>query len=172
MLLQTRGVDAPQVHLVNQIKYSGPIDPQPVPGSKLFRWGDPERGFVGRYNRAGKAGFGVYEPPIEQLSAKHGVHLIDLHGKGVDAVRAALLDGHPVIAWIDWSGSGKQHATWLTPTGKKITVNLGERAVLLIGAGPDYYWLNDPVTGKSYKPSLSWFSKRWDLLGRRALELP
>ena len=171
MLLSAVGIDAPQVHLLPLLKRSGPLDPQPVAGSKLFRWGDPERGFVGRPNGAGSGGFGVYEPPIKRLAGKYRIHFIDLHGKSTDVIRAALLDGHPVIAWVDWTGSGAQ-STWLTPSGEEITVNLGERAILLIGAGPGYYLLNDPVSGKEYKWTLSRFSERWELLGRRALELP
>ena len=171
MLLGPAGIDAPQVHLVKELPRSGPADPQPVAGSKLFRWGDPDRGFVGRPDGAGRAAFGVYEAPIRRLAADYGVDLIDLHGKGVDAVRDALLDGHPVMAWVDWTGDG-EHATWLTPSGKKITVNLGVRAVLLNGTGPGYYLLNDPVSGEAVKWTSAQFSRRWELLGQRALELP
>jgi len=170
MLASAIGIDAPQVRLVKQVKHSGPLDPQPIPGSKLPRWGDPDRGFVGRYNRPGRAGFGVYQEPIRQVAAKvYGIHLVNFSGKSFDAVRAALLNGYPIIAWVGTAAGPT--STWVTPSGKKITVNLTEQAILLTGVGPGYYLLNDPVKGLAYKWSLSRFEHRWDLLGRRALEL-
>jgi len=169
MLLSAVGIDAPQVSLVKQIKSSGPLDPQNH-AHGLAHWGDPEQGFVGRYNGAGKAGFGVYEPPIRQLAKKYGVKLVDFQGKSVADVRAALLAGHPIMAWV--ATAAGPTSTWLTPSGKKITVNLTEQAIVLTGVGPGYYLLNDPVNGKEYKWSLSQFAQRWALLGHRALELP
>ena len=173
MIASSVGIDAPQVRLVPLLRRNGPAAPQPIPGSKLFRWGDPEKGFVGKPNAPGpRGGFGVYEAPIRRLGAKSGVHLVGFDGKSVAAVRTALFEGHPLIAWVDWDGAAGGHTTWVTPSGKKITVSVGERAIVLTGAGPGYYLLNDPGSGKEYKWSLSRFSTRWQMLGRRALELP
>ena len=169
-LLSVLGKDVSQVKLVPQLKRSGPVDPQPVAGSKLFRWGDPEQGFVGRPDRAGtRGGFGTYEPEIKRLAAKYGVQLIDLQGKSADAVRNAVLHGHPVIAWV--GGPVARPFTWLTPSGKEITVDLGSHAIVLTGAGRNYVLLTDPVTGKTFKWSTSKFSDRWALIGQRALQL-
>ncbi|MDX6480680.1 MAG: hypothetical protein QOG85_1190 [Gaiellaceae bacterium] len=168
-LLSVVSIDAPAVHLVKQVATSGPLVPQPVPGSDLVRWGDPELGFVGNYKRAGRAGFGVYEAPIKHLAAKRGIHLMDLEGKTVADVRSAVLYGHPVMAWV--GGSAPDPASWLTPSGKKITVDLGEHAVVLTGARPGSFIVNDPVTGKTLKWSIAEFTKRWALIGHRALAL-
>ncbi|HKC77908.1 MAG TPA: C39 family peptidase [Gaiellaceae bacterium] len=171
MLLAAAGVHAGQLELQRRLPRSGPLDPVPVAGSTLFRWGDPERGFVGRPAGGGaEGGFGVYEPPVRALAARYGVHLVDLHGHGVAAIRAALLAGHPVEAWVGLADG--PFLSWLTPSGREITVNLNEHAVVLVGAGPGYVLVDNPLTGLLERWSDALFSYRWKLLGRRALELP
>lgn len=169
MLLSAAGVRVSQLRLQAQLPTSGPLDPEPVTGSTLIRWGDPERGFVGRADGSGPAGgFGVYEPPIRRLAARRGVHLVDLHGRSVAAVRAAVLAGHPVMAWVGLAAG--PYESWLTPSGREITVNWGEHAVVLVGADQGGFRVNNPLTGReSWSSAL--FSRRWRLLGRRALEL-
>jgi uncharacterized protein YvpB len=171
MLLAAAGVHAGQLELQARLPRSGPLDPEPVPGSTLFRWGDPEQGFVGRPAGGGtEGGFGVYEPPIRALAARYGVRLVDFHGRTVSAVRSAVLAGHPVLAWVGLAAG--PYLSWLTPAGRKITVNLDEHAVVLVGAGPGYVRVNNPLSGEREQWSDALFSYRWRLLGRRALELP
>ena len=171
MLLAAAGVRAGQLELQERLPRSGPLDPEPVAGSTLFRWGDPERGFVGRPAGGGtEGGFGVYEPPVRALAARFGVHLLDLHGRSLTAVRHAVLAGHPVLAWVGLAAGPYLH--WLTPSGREITVNLDEHAVTLVGAGPGFVLVNNPLTGRRERWSDGLFSYRWRLLGRRALELP
>jgi uncharacterized protein YvpB len=171
MLLAAAGIHAGQLRLQARLPRSGPLDPEPVPGSRLFRWGDPERGFVGRPAGGGtEGGFGVYEPPIRALAARYGPRLVDLRGQAVTAVRAAVLAGHPVLAWVGLAAG--PYLSWLTPSGREITVNLDEHAVVLVGAGPGYVLVNNPLTGQRERWSDELFSYRWRLLGRRALELP
>ena len=172
MILAAAGHQIGQLALQAQLPQSGPLDPVYVSGSSLFRWGDPERGYVGRAAGGGPhGGFGVYEPPIRALAARHGVNLIDLRHRGVYAVRAAVLSGHPVLAWVGLAAG--PYLSWLAPTGlRKITVNLHEHAVALVGAGPGYVLVDNPLTGLRERWSESLFSYRWKLLGRRALELP
>ena len=171
MLLAASGVRTGQLRLQARLPRSGPLDPEPVDGSRLFRWGDPERGFVGRPAGGGtEGGFGVYEPPVKVLAARYGVHLVDLRGQSVAAVRAAVLAGYPVLAWVGLAAG--PYLRWLTPSGREITVNLDEHAVALVGAGPGYVLVNNPLTGRRERWSDELFSYRWRLLGRRALELP
>jgi uncharacterized protein YvpB len=171
MLLAAAGVRAGQLELQNRLPRSGPLDPEPVPDSPIFRWGDPERGFVGRVAGGGsEGGFGVYEPPIRELAARYGVHLVDLHGRSVAGVRTAVLAGHPVLAWVGLAAG--PYLSWLTPSGRTITANLNEHAVVLVGGGKGYVLVNNPLSGRRERWSNSLFSYRWKLLGRRALELP
>lgn len=171
MLLSGSGVRAGQLELQERLSRNGPLDPEPVAGSTLFRWGDPERGFVGRPAGGGtEGGFGVYEPPIRALAARYGVRLLDLHGRSLAVVRRSVLAGHPVLAWVGLAAG--PFLTWLTPSGRRITVNLNEHAIVLVGAGPRYVFVNNPLTGRRERWSDELFSYRWKLLGRRALELP
>jgi uncharacterized protein YvpB len=171
MLLAAAGVHKGQLELQARLPRSGPLDPEPVAGSTLFRWGDPERGFVGRPAGGGtEGGFGVYEPPVRALAARYGVHLLDLHGRSVASVRGAVLAGHPVLAWVGLAAG--PYLSWLTPSGREITVNLNEHAIVLVGAGRGYVLVNNPLTGVRERWSDELFSYRWKLLGRRALELP
>jgi len=171
MLLAAAGHRVGQLRLQARLPRSGPLDPEPVAGSALFRWGDPERGFVGRPAGGGTdGGFGVYEPPIRALAARYGVPLVDLRGRSAAVVRHALLAGHPVLAWVGLAAG--PYLSWLTPSGRKITVNLNEHAVTLVGAGPGYVLVDNPLTGQRERWSDELFSYRWRLLGRRALELP
>lgn len=170
MILAAAGVRAGQLEVQQRLPRSGPLDPEPVAGSRLFRWGDPERGFVGRPAGGGsEGGFGVYEPPVRAVAARYGVRLLDLHGRGVATVRAAVLAGHPILAWVGLAAG--PYLSWLTPSGREITVNLNEHAVTLVGAGPGYFLVNNPLTGARERWSDELFSYRWKLLGRRALEL-
>jgi len=170
MLLAAAGVPVGQLRLQAGLPRSGPLDPEPVEGSSLLRWGDPERGFVGRPAGGGTGGgFGVYEPPVRALAARYGARLVDLHGRSVAAVRSAVLAGHPVLAWVGLAAG--PYLSWLTPSGRKITVDLSEHAVTLVGAGPGYLLVNNPLTGRRERWSEALFSYRWRLLGRRALEL-
>lgn len=169
MLLTAAGVHVSQLRLQAQLPISPPLDPEPVAGSTLFRWGDPERGFVGRVDGSGQGGFGVYEPPIRRLAARYGVRLVDLHGRSLAAVRAAVLAGHPVLAWVGLAAG--PYASWLTPSGREITVNWGEHAVVLVGAAQAGFLVNNPLSGREFW-SNALFSYRWKLLGLRALALP
>ena len=81
-----------------------------------------------------------------------------------------MLAGHPVLAWVGLAAG--PFLSWLTPSGREITVNLNEHAVTLVGAGPGYLLVNNPLTGRRERWSDELFSYRWKLLGRRALELP
>jgi uncharacterized protein YvpB len=171
MLLAAAGVRAGQLELQERLPRSGPLDPEPVAGSALFRWGDPEQGFVGRPAGGGtEGGFGVYEPPVRGLASRYGVRLVDLHGRSFSALRAAVLAGHPVLAWVGLAPG--PYLSWLTPSGRKITVNLNEHAILLVGGGDGYLLVNNPLTGRRERWTDALFSARWNLLGRRALELP
>jgi uncharacterized protein YvpB len=171
MLLAAAGVHAGQLELQARLPRSGPLDPEPAAGGTLFRWGDPDRGFVGRPAGGGtEGGFGVYEPPIRHLAARYGVRLADLHDRPLSTVRSAVLAGHPVLVWVGLAPG--PYLSWLTPSGHKITVNLNEHAVVLVGAGPGYVLVNNPLSGARERWSNGLFSYRWRLLGRRALELP
>lgn len=167
MLLADSGKHVDQLTLQSQVAHSPPLDPTVgADGSEL--WGDPSRGFVGRADGGGPAGgFGVYQGPIQALARRHGVTLRDLTGSRPAAVYAALLHGHPVLAWVALSNG--PFATWTSLSGRTVRVNYGEHAVVLTGVGPAGVQVNDPLSGTKQTWSKARFEQMWDGLGRRAL---
>jgi uncharacterized protein YvpB len=171
MLLAAAGLHVGQLELQRRLPEARPLDPVSVPGRALPVWGDPERGFVGRADGGGPGGgFGVYEPPVGALARRYGVRLVDLRGASLTRLRTQVLRGHAVLAWVGLSDG--PYRTWVTPAGRQVTANFGEHAVVLVGAGPGYVDVNDPLSGTRQRWSDRTLAVRWQRLGRRALALP
>lgn len=168
MVLASVGVRVDQRTLQRQVRRSGPLDPIVAEdGSSI--WGDPERGFVGRPEGGGTAGgFGVYQGPIRALAARYGVRLVDL-SRQRERLFGQLTRGRPVMTWIGLSRG--PYRSWRTPTGRRITVNFGEHAVVLTGMRGSSIRVNDPLTGSRLVWGRAKFLAKWRLLGRRALGL-
>ncbi|MDX6604543.1 MAG: hypothetical protein QOF23_1052 [Solirubrobacterales bacterium] len=167
MVLAYMGRPAGQLALQKQVAQAKPLDPTTAPdGSEV--WGDPSLGFVGHADGGGPGGgFGVYQRPIRDLAGRHGVPLRELTGSGPDAIYAALLHGHPVIAWVALSNG--PYATWVSPAGKPIEINYGEHVLVLTGVEGQVVHVNDPLSGTRLTWSKSQFEQMWEGLGRRAL---
>lgn len=168
MLLVARGVRVGQLVLQRQLRRSGPLDPIPASAGGLATWSDPDLGFVGRADGGGTSGgFGVYEGPIRALAARYGVRLTELRGVKPGRLYARLRAGRPVLAWIGLREG--PYRSWVTPLGRKITVNFGEHTVVLTGMRGNTVLVNDPLTGTR----LTWlkgnFERLWSRLGRRAV---
>lgn len=170
VLLSTVGVSAGQLLLQRQIERDGPLDPQGPSDQQV--WGDPDVGYVGRADGSGPAGgFGVYQRPIMRLAARHGVPLDDLTGASVDTIRARLLAGRAVMAWVGL-GEGP-YGNWTSPAGKPINVNFNEHTVVLTGVRSDGSFSVVNVlqgTREVWSPAL--FEQRFAWLGRRAVAPP
>jgi uncharacterized protein YvpB len=130
-------------------------------GGRLLRWGNPNVSFVG--NPDGKltnyTGYGVYAGPIAKAAAAAGgkvlawgTNLPPDRGKGISpaAVYRALLDGHPVIAWISNTYHDLSLGTYTAFDGTTVYYTLTEHAVTLIGVRPDAVLINDPWFGQSW----------------------
>jgi len=166
MLLASRGVDRDQRELQRLLRRDGPLEPRRR-GDGAIVWGNPERGFVGRADGVGAAvGFGVYPPPLTAL-ARRWIEPVDLSGRAPELIFARLLSGHAVLAWVGRSAG--PYRSWVGPRGERVTVNWGERAILLVGLAGSRILLNDPQTGTRQNWSRQQFKRRWGLLGRRAL---
>jgi len=167
MLLAASRVKVDQQTLQAELPRSGPLDPEETPNGETV-WGDPTKGFVGRAEGGGAAGgYGVYEPPIRQLAARHGVELISLSGRSPQRIYAGLLAGHQIMVWVGLTNGPFQ--TWRSPEGKKIEANFGEHAVVLTGIRKDAITVNDPLRGQRTTWTRARFEEQWERLGRRAL---
>lgn len=167
IVLAALGRHVDQRVLQAQLPRSGPVDPSETASGRV--WGDPELGFVGRPDGGGSAGgFGVYQRPVRAVALRHGVALTDITGTSPARIRARLLGGHPILAWVALSDG--PYATWRSPAGRPVTVNIGEHAVALTGIGADgTVRVNDPLTGAIETWTAADFARKWALMGRRAL---
>lgn len=167
MALGYSGHPVDQLTLQKQVAHSPPLDPTvAADGSEV--WGDPSEGFVGRADGGGPAGgFGVYQKPIRALARKHGLAMRELTGSSPAAVYAALLAGHPVLAWVALSEG--PYASWVSPAGKPIQINYGEHAVVLTGVEGEDVHVNDPLSGERLVWTKEQFEQMWAGLGHRAL---
>lgn len=167
MLMAFSGKPVGQLALQRQVAHSPPLDPAVAPdGSEI--WGDPSQGFVGRADGGGPGGgFGVYQGPIRALARRQGLILRDLTGAGPGAVYAALLHGHSVMAWVALSEG--PFASWSTLSGRHVTVNYGEHALVLTGVDRAGVHVNDPLSGSRLTWSKPEFERMWRGLGSRAL---
>lgn len=167
MVLGYSGHPVDQLTLQKQVAHSPPLDPTvAADGSEV--WGDPSEGFVGRADGGGPAGgFGVYQKPIRALARRHGLAMRELTGSSPAAVYAALLAGHPVLAWVALSEG--PYASWTSPAGKPVEINYGEHAVVLTGVEGEDVHVNDPLSGERLVWTKEQFEQMWAGLGHRAL---
>lgn len=167
ILMRTVGITRDQLTLQRQLPRSGPLDPT---GSGAgMRWGDPDRGYVGRADGGGVAGgFGVYPGPVAAIARRNNVPLENLTGKTIGALYQRLRTGHAVLAWIGL-GDGP-YGRWTSPEGKPIKVNYNEHTVVLHGITRDgTISVSNPLQGTAERWTPQQFEAMWRLLGGRAL---
>jgi uncharacterized protein YvpB len=159
IVLATASAPSDQLALQAELPRSGPLDPT---GGV---WGDPDLGFVGRPEGGG---FGVYQRPVAQVAARHGLRLADLTGSPPAAVYARLLAGRPVIAWVGLTDG--PYRSWRSPTGRPIAANFGEHAVVLAGIDRGgALSVRNPLDAAPETWTRAQFELMWARLGRRAL---
>jgi uncharacterized protein YvpB len=125
---------------------------------RLVAWGDPAQGFVGdpdgRIERL--TGYGVYFGPVANAATRAGAHAIKsgggLYGSAIapSEVYDAVLDGHPVVAWISNTYGTAPLSHYTAFGGATVAYTLTEHAVTLVGVRADAVLVNDP-----------WFGRRW-----------
>jgi uncharacterized protein YvpB len=119
----------------------------------IARWGDPNASFVGDPdgNPVDHTGYGVYAAPIARAATGSGA-TVGASGTGIApaTVYAAVMDGHPVVAWVTNTYRAEPLATWRAWDGAAVSYTLREHAVAVIGVTPAQVLLNDP-----------WYGQRW-----------
>jgi uncharacterized protein YvpB len=157
MALSYEGIDLDEMTLIGFMTR----DPRPAKFDSqrhLVAWGNPARGFVGdpNGNIQRYTGYGVYDEPVASAALQAGAHLIDagsgLYGSPVlpSEVYNAVLDGHPVVAWISNTYRTVSLSQYTAYDGSIVLYTLTEHAVTVIGVRPDSVLINDP-----------WFGQHW-----------
>jgi uncharacterized protein YvpB len=128
---------------------------------RLIRWGNPNETYVGDPDGdlAAYTGYGVYAGPVARAAEAAGgkvlawgTNLPPDRGKGIApaAVYQALLDGHPVIAWISNTYQDVRLGTYTAFDGSTVWYTLTEHTVTLVGVRPDAVLINDPWFGQAW----------------------
>jgi uncharacterized protein YvpB len=125
---------------------------------QLVAWGDPAQGFVGDPDGHIQqyTGYGVYYGPVAVAAQRAGAHVVTagggLYGSSVAAseVYDAVLDGHPVVAWISNTYHTVSLSQYAAYDGAGVWYTLTEHAVTVIGVRPDAVLINDPWYGQHW----------------------
>ena len=157
MALAYEGITADEMTLIGYMTK----DPRPArfdARGHLVSWGDPAQGFVG--NPDGHiermTGYGVYYQPIVLATMLAGANVVaaggGLYGSPIPTsdVYDAVLDGHPVVAWISNTYRTAGLSRYTAYDGATVSYTLTEHAVTVIGVRPDAVLINDP-----------WFGQHW-----------
>ena len=132
-------------------------DPRPAKfdaKGKLVAWGDPAQGFVGdpdgRIERY--TGYGVYYQPIALAAMLAGANVLEAGSVAPRELYAAVLAGHPAVAWISNTYRQVPLAHYVAYDGATVGYTLTEHAVTITGVRPDSVLINDPWFGRAWHP--------------------
>ncbi len=109
-------------------------------------WGDAFQAFVGSVygSEANYTGYGVYYAPIAAVAQEAGA-TVGFAGTGYSTqqIEAQILDGNPVVIWIDTrslsgGGTGYPTSSYTAFDGKTIPYSAYDHAVLVVGADPGH----------------------------------
>ncbi len=157
MALSHEGISVDELTLIGFMTR----DPRPAvldAAGNVVTWGDPSRSFVGDPDGSLQlhTGYGVYAHPVATAAATAGGKVLraggGLYGTPVPAadVYNAILDGHPVIAWISNTYHTQPLLKYTSFDGAPVSYNLTEHAVTLVGVRSGSVLVNDP-----------WFGQQW-----------
>lgn len=152
MALAGRGIATDETTLLG---YTGIDGRPPVVDATgaILRWGDPDAAFVGSpdSNPPDHTGYGVYAAPIARAAERSGA-TVSASGTGIGPadLYAAVVGGHPAVAWVTNDYQPAALASWQAWDGARVRYSLKEHAVVVIGVTPTMVLLDDP-----------WFGQRW-----------
>ena len=120
----------------------------------VLHWGDPYSVFVGDPNGSEVAlsGYGTYQPTIARVAGKHGA-LLDGAAEGVppQSLYAAVLGGHPVVAWVSFDWAAHRRSPWVAFDGRSVLyAGPVEHAVTVVGVTASSVYVYNP-----------WFGPQW-----------
>lgn len=152
MALAREGIDVSQDDLLADIG----IDWQPArfDESGELRWGDPYASFVGDPDgdEGALTGYGTYYPTIARAAAAHGADVLRA-GEGIaaDDVFQAVLQNHPVVAWVSVDRQPHPSGSWRTFGGRLVQYQGPvEHALTVVGVDRDSVYVFDPLLGPDW----------------------
>ena len=125
---------------------------------RLISWGDPAKAYVGNVDGHIQryTGYGVYQAPVARAAIRAGAHVVaagsGLYGSGIapSAIYNAVLDGHPVVAWISNTYRVVPLSHYVAYDGATVWYTLTEHAVTVVGVRPGAVLINDPWFGQGW----------------------
>ena len=153
MALSAQGISTTEKRL---LELGGVDERAPEIGERgqIVRWGNPWTSFVGSPNgrQADYTGYGVYAPRIASAATSLGARVRASGTVSPAQLYAALVAGHPAVAWVTSDYAPGRVATWTAWDGTRVRYSLTEHAVTVIGVTPTQVLINDPWWGQVWKP--------------------
>lgn len=172
MALAHQGIEVSQ----DQVLDAAGIDWRPAyyDDSGELRWGDPYTSFVGDPDgdETVLSGYGTYFSTIARVASDHGAGVVRA-GEGIspDDVYRAVLQNHPVVAWVSVDLQYYPRGSWRTFDGR-VVLYAGsiEHALTVVGVDGDSVYLFDPLSGPGWY-SKSVFEAAFETFNRMAVIL-
>jgi uncharacterized protein YvpB len=145
--------------------------PRTVLADGTVRWGNPDIGYVGRWDGVfARDGYGVYDGPIADLARHYGFEGTS-HGQRIDPtdIYDAIREGFPSVVWVPYDLTVKGRGAWTTPTGDRVDYVVTEHAVVLAGVDETGVQYADPYTGSLRHASFDDFETAMRVLRNRAV---
>lgn len=119
-----------------------------------MRWGDPYVTFVGDPNgsEAATTGYGTYYPTIARAAVTLGGQVVRA-GEGIAPadVYDAILQGHPVVAWVTYGWGTPARADYVAFDGRSIPyAGPVEHTVTVVGVDEASVLVNNPLWGPEW----------------------
>jgi uncharacterized protein YvpB len=153
MVLAYQGINVNQTQILNATG----IDWRPAYyDASGLRWGNPYTHFVG--NPSGSeydlTGYGTYYTTVSRVATQFGGRVLKA-GEGIppQEVYQAILDGHPVVAWVTWDWAYHGRQDYVAFDGQRV-IYAGpvEHALTVVGVTPDSVLINDPDRSAYWLP--------------------
>ncbi len=172
MALKYRGIHKTQEELMEDIGFALPIEPQQT--SDMLIWGDPDSGFVGKYEgkyvvaRDGELqgdGWGTHETPVLNAVQKYRAGSWAKKMATVEDLKKALEADMPVIFWYVQDNHDKEKLPYHAPNGQRVVFEQFH-VMLLVGyqtlENGDILWIfNDPIYDR-LEMNTEEMLKRWN----------
>jgi uncharacterized protein YvpB len=138
---------------------------------RLPRSDNPDTGFVGsgrgKWGQIPPESYGVHAEPVAALLQSYGLDAQAVRDFTVDALRAEIASGRPVIAWVIGHVSSGRPVYYTTPGGERTVVAHFEHTVIVTSY--DEYGVSVLDGAQTYVRRWIDFERSWAVLGNMAI---